>query len=121
MDALLRERLSARFVSRLCHDTVEVWRYTATSDGRGGVTQDWRRIGTHKGRLMAGPGGEGIPGGVIEVVARWRLLLHVSVDIQPRDRVYRPGSTSQYWEVTGSDSGQTELLIQHVDIEERTG
>jgi len=119
MDTQLRERLSARFVARLCPDMIEVHRFTMTADGRGGTTLSWRKIGTHKARLSAGLGNEAQPAGGIETVSRWMLLVHRSVDIQPRDRVYVPGNSNQYWEVTGSDSGTTDLLIQHLDLEER--
>lgn len=119
MDAGLRDRLSARFVARLCQDTIEVHRFTMTEDGRGGTTLDWRKIGTHKGRLMAGPGVEGQIGGGIEVLSKWRLLLPSIADVLPRDRIYKTGDTKMYWEVVGSDTGQSELLIQHVDLMEK--
>lgn len=119
MDAGLRERLSARFVARLCPDLVEVHRFTMTADGRGGTTLSWRKIGTHKGRMTAGIGTETVPAGGIEAVSRWALLLPLSADIEPRDRVYIPGDNNRYWEVTGSDAGTTDLLIQHIDLEER--
>jgi len=119
MDALLRDRLSARFVSRLCPDTVEVRRLTMTDDGRGGNTLSWRTICTQKGRMSVGAGDESQPGGGIEVTGRWRLLIHRSVDVRAQDRIYVPGNTTQYWEVVGSDIGTTDLLIQHIDLEER--
>jgi head-tail adaptor len=119
MDAGLRDRLSARFVARLCPDTIEVHRFTMTEDGRGGQTLTWRKIGTHKGRMTAGIGNETMPAGGIEAVSKWALLLPLTADIQPRDRVYKPGDNDRYWEVTGSDAGTTDLLIQHIDLEER--
>lgn len=91
-----------------------------TADGRGGVSQDWRKIGTHRGRLINKADQESIPGGGIEATASWSLLVSVDADVLPRDRVYRPGQIDQYWEVAGTDAGQTELLIQHIDLQERT-
>jgi hypothetical protein len=36
------------------------------------------------------------------------------------DRVYIVGDESKYYDVVGTDFGQTDLLVQHVGLVERT-
>jgi hypothetical protein len=48
------------------------------------------------------------------------LIVAVGADVMPQDRVYRVGDDAKYYDVIGSDFGQTELLVQHVGLVERT-
>ena len=43
----------------------------------------------------------------------------VAADVMPQDRVYLIGDDSRYWDVIGTDFGQTELLVQHCGLVER--
>ncbi len=42
-----------------------------------------------------------------------------AADVMPQDRVYLVGDESRYWDVIGTDFGQTELLVQHCGLVER--
>lgn len=120
MNSELRERLSVRFITRMCTDSVDIYRNTLSNDGQGGVLNDWRKINTCKCRLMNKADAEKQIAGGIEQVANWIMLAGIEIDIRPRDRVYKSNSNDKCWEVVGSDSGQTELLIQHIDLVEHS-
>ena len=62
---------------------------------------------------------ESIVGGGIQPSAQWTLIVATSADVMPQDRVYLVGDASRYWDVIGTDFGQTELLVQHCGLVER--
>ena len=62
---------------------------------------------------------ESIVGGGIQPSAQWTLIVATSADVMPQDRVYLIGDDSRYWDVIGTDFGQTELLVQHCGLVER--
>ena len=120
MNTDLRRRLTRRFVARLCDDVVDVLRMTETEDGRGGQTLSWRKVATYKARLLNRNDTERLVNGGIEPTSSWGLLVDVDADIRTQDRVVVPSKPDSVFEVSGSDTGQTNLLIQHVDLQERT-
>jgi len=44
MSPILRATLQAGLVRNLCQTPIEVHRFTLTEDGRGGVTETWRKV-----------------------------------------------------------------------------
>jgi head-tail adaptor len=107
-------------VRNLCQDRVEIHRFTLTEDGRGGVTETWRKVADYKGRLSNQSDTESIVGGGIQPSAGWTVTLPVGADVMAHDRVYVTGDDSKYYDVVGTDFGQTDLLVQHVGLVERT-
>jgi head-tail adaptor len=97
-----------------------VHRFTLTEDGRGGVTETWRKVADYKGRISNQSDTESIVGGGIQPSAGWSVTLPVSADVMAYDRVYVTGDDSKYYDVIGTDFGQTDLLVQHVGLVERT-
>jgi head-tail adaptor len=91
-----------------------------TEDGRGGATETWRKIAEYNARLTNQSDTESIVGGGIASSAQWTLIVAVGADVMPQDRVYRVGDEAKYYDVVGSDFGQTELLVQHCGLVERT-
>ena len=120
MSPILRATLQAGLVRNLCQTPIEVHRFTLTEDGRGGVTETWRKVADYKGRLSNQSDTESIVGGGIQPSAGWNVTLPVSADVMAHDRVYVTGDDSKYYDVIGTDFGQTDLLVQHVGLVERT-
>jgi head-tail adaptor len=120
MSPILRATLQAGLVRNLCQTPIEVHRFTLTEDGRGGVTETWRKVADYKGRLSNQSDTESIVGGGIQPSAGWNVTLPVSADVMAHDRVYITGDDSKYYDVVGTDFGQTDLLVQHVGLVERT-
>ena len=120
MSPILRATLQAGLVRNLCQTPIEIHRFTLTEDGRGGVTETWRKVADYKGRLSNQSDTESIVGGGIQPSAGWNVTLPVSADVMAHDRVYVTGDDSKYYDVVGTDFGQTDLLVQHVGLVERT-
>ena len=120
MNPILRSTIQAGMVRNLCQDRVEIHRFTLSEDGRGGVTETWRKIAEYNARLTNQSDTESIVGGTIASSAQWTLIIAVGADVMPQDRVYRVGDDSKYYDVVGSDFGQTELVVQHCGLVERT-
>jgi head-tail adaptor len=120
MSPILRATLQAGLVRNLCQTPIEVHRFTLTEDGRGGVTETWRKVADYKGRLSNQSDTESIVGGGVQPSAGWNVTLPVSADVMAHDRVYVTGDDSKYYDVVGTDFGQTDLLVQHVGLVERT-
>ena len=120
MSPILRQTLQAGIVRNLCQDRVEIHRFTLTEDGRGGVTETWRKVAEYNARITNQSDTESIVGGGIQPSAQWTLIVGVAADVMPQDRVYLIGDDSRYWDVIGTDFGQTELLVQHCGLVERT-
>jgi head-tail adaptor len=120
MSPILRATLQAGLVRNLCQTPIEVHRFTLIEDGRGGVTETWRKVADYKGRLSNQSDTESIVGGGIQPSAGWNVTLPVSADVMAHDRVYITGDDSKYYDVVGTDFGQTDLLVQHVGLVERT-
>jgi head-tail adaptor len=107
-------------VRNLCQDRVEIHRFTLTEDGRGGVTETWRKVAEYNARITNQSDTESIVGGGIQPSAGWSVTLPVGADVMAHDRVYVTGDESKYYDVVGTDFGQTDLLVQHVGLVERT-
>ena len=120
MSPILRATISAGMVRNLCQDRVEIHRFTLTEDGRGGATETWRKVAEYNARLTNQSDTESIVGGGIQPSAGWNVTLPVSADVMAHDRVYVVGDESKYYDVVGTDFGQTDLLVQHVGLVERT-
>ena len=90
-----------------------------TEDGRGGATETWRKVAEYNARITNQSDTESIVGGGIQPSAQWTLIVATSADVMPQDRVYLIGDDSRYWDVIGTDFGQTELLVQHCGLVER--
>jgi head-tail adaptor len=120
MSPILRATLQAGMVRNLCQDRVEIHRFTLTEDGRGGATETWRKVAEYNARLTNQSDTESIVGGGIQSSAQWTLIVAVGADVMAQDRVYRVGDDARYYDVVGTDFGQTELLVQHVGLVERT-
>ena len=118
MSPILRATLQAGLVRNLCSTQISVERFTLTEDGRGGATETWRVIDTHRGRIVNNSDRESIVGGGIQSSATWTLTLPVASDVMTHDRIRIVGDDSRYYEVVGSDFGQTDLLVQHIGLVE---
>ena len=119
MSPILRATLQAGLVRNLCQTPIEVHRFTITEDGRGGVTETWRKVAEYNARVTNQSDTESIVGVAIASSAQWTLIVAVAADVMPQDRVYLIGDDSRYWDVIGTDFGQTELLVQHCGLVER--
>ena len=119
MSPILRATLQAGMVRNLCQDRVEIHRFTLTEDGRGGATETWRKVAEYNARLTNQSDTESIVGGGIQPSATWSITLAVSADVMPNDRIYVVGDESKYYDVVGTDFGQTDLIVQHVGLVER--
>lgn len=119
MSPILRQTLQAGIVRNLCQDRVEIHRFTLTEDGRGGATETWRKVAEYNARITNQSDTESIVGGGIQPSAQWTLVVATSADVMPQDRVYLVGDASRYFDVIGTDFGQTELLVQHCGLVER--
>lgn len=119
MDPALRDRLATRFVDRLCPDRITLHRATYTLDGRGGQDVDWNVIGTYKARLVNTSDSEELGADAVRPTGGWDCLLAIKVAVYPNDRVQLVGDDTRYWDVIGSDVGQSELLIQRIGLIER--
>lgn len=90
-------------------DTATVFRAAAVSDGAGGQTTTWGRVGTWacwvkqtiSYQALAQAGGA-------EAVTQWRGQFDLAADVQPADRVTVNGQT---YEVTATDRGLSEALF----------
>lgn len=105
-------------VRNLCTDRVEIHRFTLTEDGRGGATETWRKVATYNGRMVNKVDSESVIGGGIQPSASWVLTVAVDADIMSHDRIYIVGNSDRYYEVIGTDFGQSDLLVQHVGLQE---
>jgi hypothetical protein len=83
------------------------------------VTETWRKVAEYNARLTNQSDTESIVGGSIASSAQWTLVIAVGADVMPQDRVYRVGDEAKYYDVIGSDFGQTELVVQHCGLVER--
>ncbi len=119
MSPQLRERLSYRFVSRLCTDRIEIHRSVLDQDGMGGQTMTWRKIATIPARLVNKSDMEALIGDGVKATATWECFVHSSADVRPHDRIYLVGDPERTFDVIGNDQGQSELLIQKVGLVER--
>jgi head-tail adaptor len=115
----LEERLTFRFVQRLCTSTITIERAYLTTDGMGGQTTTWRPMMTIPARLINKADSESVIGDGIQPSAQWEMFVHSDCDIQPQDRVRIIGDNSRVFEVVGNDRGQSTLLIQKVGLVER--
>lgn len=115
----LEERLTFRFVQRLCTSTITIERAYLTSDGMGGQTTTWRPMMTVPARLVNKADSESVIGDGIQPSAQWEMFVHSDCEIQPHDRVRITGDNSRVFEVVGNDRGQSTLLIQKVGLVER--
>lgn len=118
MSPLLRGILSRGLVRNLCQDKVIVLRMTLTEDGRGGQTQDWRQVAEFDGRMVNKGNNEALLDGGIKVVCDWYLCAPIDIEIQANDRIRLHDEPNHYFDVIGTDAGQTNLLIQHVSLKE---
>lgn len=118
MSPILRDVLSRGMVRHLCQDRITVWRMTLTMDGSGGQTQDWRQVDVFDGRMINKSDSEVVLNDGMKSVADWYLVAPVSVDIQAHDRIRLMGDEYRYFDVVGTDQGQTNLLIQHIGLKE---
>jgi head-tail adaptor len=96
--------------------TVDVYRFTVTADGAGGQTETWRKVATVPCRLQAKTEIEGMQSDALQVVGRYTMICDRNVQAMPNDRVKTDTMPGVYFEVSGTDFGQTALLVQHVDL-----
>lgn len=121
MSPLLRGILSRALVRNLVQDKVIVLRMTLTEDGRGGQTQDWRQVYEFDGRMVNQGNNEMLLDGGIKVVCDWYLVAPIDIPIQANDRIRLHDEPHHYFDVIGTDQGQTNLLVQHVSLKEHFG
>lgn len=115
----LEERLTFRFVQRLCTSTIVVERAYLTTDGMGGQTTTWRPMMTIPARMVNKSDTESVIGEGIQPTAQWEMYVHADAQIQPHDRIRIVGDNDRIFEVVGNDRGQSTLLIQKVGLIER--
>lgn len=118
MDSKLRDRLSSRMNANLMDTTVQVKRLTQTPDGQGGQTQDWRVIMTIPARLVNKQNNEVVMGDAIKVSCSWVLVAPVTANILAKDRIVVDKDSRHYFDVVATDAGQTNLLVQHIGLQE---
>ena len=121
MSPLLRGILSRALVRNLVQDKVIVLRMTLTEDGRGGQTQDWRQVYEFDGRMVNQGNNEMLLDGGIKVVCDWYLVAPIDIPLQANDRIRLHDEPNHYFDVIGTDQGQTNLLVQHVSLKEHFG
>ena len=118
MDAQLRKILSTRMNANLMDTTVQIKRLTQTKDGQGGQTQDWRVVMTIPARLVNKQNNEVVMGDAIKVTCSWILVAPITADILAKDRVSMDEDSRHYFDVVATNSGQTNLLVQHIGLQE---
>ena len=118
MSPILRGILGRGLVRSLTQDRVIVLRMTLTEDGRGGQTQDWRQVDEFLGRMVNLGNTEALLDEGIKVVCNWYLVAPADRKIQANDRIRLHDEPNHYFDVIGTDQGQTNLLIQHVSLKE---
>ena len=118
MSPILRGILGRGLVRSLTQDRVIVLRMTLTEDGRGGQTQDWRQVDEFLGRMINQGNNEMLLDAGIKVVCNWYLVAPADRVIQANDRIRLHDEPNHYFDVIGTDAGQTNLLIQHVSLKE---
>lgn len=106
-------------VATTCTDTATVLRATFSTDAGGGVSTDWRTVGTYPARFVSGTDREAVPGGGIEALSTWSMMISATADIAPRDRVQIAAQGGMVLDVVGTSTGTTDNLLQHVMLEVR--
>lgn len=119
MNVDLINKLGAGIQRSLASDTVQIRRYFLYEDGIGGQTETWRTIATLKVRLTNTSDSESVVGGGIASSGGWVMMCDRSADIMANDRIYQESRPDHYFEVVGTDFGQSQLLVQHVTLVER--
>lgn len=97
-------------------EQVHVWRHTLLDDGRGGQIDTWRKIATVNARLQNKKNSEDVVGNALQPICYWSLVVDRNVDILCYDRIRADSVKDSYFEVTATDFGQSQLIVQHVDL-----
>lgn len=119
MNQDLITKLGKGIMRSLCSDEIQIRRYYLTEDDLGGQTETWRTIQTAFVRLTNTSDQETVVGGGIASAGSWVMLCDRSLDVMANDRIYQEDRPDHYFEVVGTDFGQTQLLVQHVLLVER--
>jgi len=118
MSPYLKVLLQEAMTRNLVQDMVMVERLTATPDGRGGTTTTWRQVSEFKGRMVNQNNNEMVMAGGMKVVCNWYLVAPANADIQSKDRIRLHDDYAHYYDVVGTDSGQSNLLVMHCALKE---
>ena len=118
MNPALRTLLQKAMNRNLLQDRVMVERLTLTPDGRGGLTTSWRQVSEFNGRMVNQNNSEMVMAGGVKVVCNWYLVAPADADIQGKDRIRLHDDYAHYYDVVGTDSGQTNLLVMHCALKE---
>ena len=97
-------------------EKVHIYRHTLTSDNRGGQIDTWRKIATVDARLQNKRNTETIIGDALQPQCFWVLVADRNTDILCYDRIRADSMKDSYFEVTATDFGQSQLIVQHVDL-----
>jgi len=113
---MLNKVLGDSVMRAIAGSVATVYRHTLTSDGRGGQTETWRPIATFPARFRNNADNEQMIGDSLQSISKWTMLCDRNADVMVHDRVRTDAIPGYYWEVSGTDFGQTNLIIQHVDM-----
>lgn len=115
MSPMLNNVLGASVLRAIAGAQGTIYRHTVTSDNRGGQTETWKAIATIPVRFRNNQDNEQMVGDSLQAVSTWTMLCDRNADVMVHDRIRCDTLPGYYWEVSGTDFGQTSLIIQHVD------
>ena len=113
---MLNNVLGASVLRAIAGAQATIYRHTVTTDGRGGQTETWRELSTVPARFRNNDDNEQMIGDSVQSISTWTMLCDRNADVMVYDRVRSATLPGYYWEVSGTDFGQTNLIIQHVDL-----
>ena len=113
---MLNSVLGTAMLRHIATTTADIYRFTITPNGAGGQTETWRKVATVPCRLQNTMDMEGVQSDSLQVISRYTMVCDRNVNAMANDRVRTPTMPGVYFEVSGTDFGQTALLVQHVTL-----
>lgn len=113
---MLNNVLGASVLRAIAGAQATIYRHTVTADGRGGQTETWRELATVPARFRNNDDNEQMIGDSVQSISTWTMICDRNADVMVYDRVRSATLPGYYWEVSGTDFGQTNLIVQHVDL-----
>jgi len=105
----LLAHISGRMASIIATEVVDVYRQVTDSDGIGGITVSWRRIGHDiPGAKTYNSGDHSQVGGGIVQEGEWTWALPIGTDVRTSDEIR---TTDAVWTVIGTDSHRSQPLM----------
>jgi hypothetical protein len=105
----LLAHISGRMASIVATETVDIYRQVTDSDGMGGITVSWRRVGHDiPGAKTYNSGDHSQVGGGLLQEGEWTWALPIGTDIRTSDEIRTDDIA---WTVIGTDSHRSQPLM----------